>query len=61
MSRVNAGIEQKPGGIITTGLDIVMVAQKERLLYLRLVCTQRGVQQKSFVTQLVEGALASKA
>lgn len=58
MSRVNGGIEQKPGGIITSGLDLVMVAQKERLLYLRLTCTQRGVQQKSFVTQLVEGALA---
>lgn len=58
MSRVNSGFEQVAGGgLVTTGLDLVMVAQKERLLYLRLHCTQRGVQQKSFVSQLVESAL----
>jgi hypothetical protein len=62
MSRVNGGeSELKTGGIVTTGLNLIMAAQKERLLYLRLHCTHRGVQQKSLVSQLVEGALAGSS
>ncbi|MBS2003055.1 MAG: hypothetical protein JST44_16195 [Cyanobacteria bacterium SZAS LIN-5] len=57
MARISP--EPKPAGLLTTSLDLVMVAQKERLLYLRLHCTQRGVQQKNFITQLVDSALAS--
>jgi hypothetical protein len=58
MTRVNGGAkENKAGGLVTTGLDLVMVAQNERLLYLRLHCTNRGVHQKSFASQLVESAL----
>jgi len=59
MKRVS-GSEGEPnqGGIVTTGLSLVMAAQKERLLYLRLHCTQRGVQQKSFIAQLADSATA---
>lgn len=59
MKRVNGSqTEETTGGIVTSGLSLVTVAQKERLLYLRLKCTHHGVQQKSFVSQLVEAATA---
>lgn len=59
MTRISP--EPKPAGLITTSLDLVMVSQKERLLYLRLHCTQRGVQQKSFISQLVDNAIGGSS
>lgn len=57
MKRVSGSAnEPSQGGIVTTGLSLVMAAQKERLLYLRLHCTHHGVQQKSLVAHLLEGA-----
>lgn len=59
MKRVNGSQNQEvTGGIVTAGLSLVALAQKERLLYLRLKCTHHGVQQKSLVATLLEGAAA---
>lgn len=60
MKRISGGQsdDNTTGGIVTTGLSLVMAAQKERLLYLRLRCTHHGVAQKSFVSQLVDAAAA---
>lgn len=61
MKRVNGSqTEETAGGIVTSGLSLVTVAQKERLLYLRLKCTHHGVAQKSFISQLVDAATAPK-